>query len=625
MLSQTYTLDRLKRILLPREAWHPYPTVDERAPWEALPEAVRKAHIAKGEACLGFPWEPFRATLFLEMARTGSRALYERRRARHRTALCDLVIAECVEGKGRFMDDIVDGVWAACEESFWGKPFTLYMQKAGFDLPDTTEPIVALFVAEAASLLAWTSYLLGSQLDGYSSLIRPRLEREMARRMLTPCLERDDFGWMGFKDRRVNNWNPWINSNWLTAALLVEADGERRLAAVSKSLRSLDTFIDFYPRDGGCDEGPGYWGHAGASLFDCLELLHSATDGAITVYDRPFIKDIGRFIYRVQIADRYFVNFADAPARLIPSPALVFRYGRRIDDAHMVALGAWAAQQQNVAETGFSGSIGRQLPALFIMTELTKATPRQPLPRDVWLPEIQVMTARDQEGRCEGFYVAAKGGHNAESHNHNDVGHFIVYMDGKPVIVDAGVEIYTGKTFSQQRYDIWTMQSDYHSLPTINGVMQRAGRGFAATEVSYARHEARARLCLDLARAYPPEAGLRSWVRTVTLERGREVRLEDTYELLRPAANLSLNLLSPCRIAIEEEGCIVLHGRALDADRRCGDAQIHYDADEILVSVQEIPLEVENLQHIWGGQLARMILKVKRPSQQGRLTLRFTR
>ena len=291
----------------------------------------------------------------------------------------------------------------------------------------------------------------------------------------------------------------------------------------------------------------------------------------------------------------------------------------------MVALGAWAAQQQNVAETGFSGSIGRQLPALFIMTELTKATPRQPLPRDVWLPEIQVMTARDQEGRCEGFYVAAKGGHNAESHNHNDVGHFIVYMDGKPVIVDAGVEIYTGKTFSQQRYDIWTMQSDYHSLPTINGVMQRAGRGFAATEVSYARHEARARLCLDLARAYPPEAGLRSWVRTVTLERGREVRLEDTYELLRPAANLSLNLLSPCRIAIEEEGRIALHGRALDADRRCGDAQIHYDADEILVSVQEIPLEVENLQHIWGGQLARMILKVKRPSQQGRLTLRFTR
>jgi hypothetical protein len=107
--------------------------------------------------------------------------------------------------------------------------------------------------------------------------------------------------------------------------------------------------------------------------------------------------------------------------------------------------------------------------------------PVPPLPRDVWLPEIQVMLARDQVGSSERLCLAAKGGHNAESHNYNDVGNFIVYIDGKPAIVDAGVETYTRKTFSAERYTIWPMQSGYHSLlPTVDGLMQSPGRAFAA-------------------------------------------------------------------------------------------------------------------------------------------------
>ena len=88
--------------------------------------------------------------------------------------------------------------------------------------------------------------------------------REIDTRILTPNLERDDFWWMGFGDRRVNNWNPWVNSNWLTCTLLMEPDEDRRVASVYKILRSLDNFLVPYPRDGGCDEGPSYWGRAGS-------------------------------------------------------------------------------------------------------------------------------------------------------------------------------------------------------------------------------------------------------------------------------------------------------------------------------------------------------------------------
>ena len=37
------------------------------------------------------------------------------------------------------------------------------------------------------------------------------------------------------------------------------------------------------------------------------------------------------------------------------------------------------------------------------------------------------------------MFVAAKGGFNNESHNHNDVGTFSLYVNTIPVIIDAGV------------------------------------------------------------------------------------------------------------------------------------------------------------------------------------------
>ncbi|MFN2155857.1 MAG: heparinase II/III family protein, partial [Anaerolineae bacterium] len=127
-------------------------------------------------------------------------------------------------------------------------------------------------------------------------------------------------------------------------------------------------------------------------------------------------------------------------------------------------------------------------------------------------------------------------GHNAESHNHNDVGNFIVYVDGKPLVVDAGVETYSRKTFSPQRYEIWTMQSAYHSLlPTVDGIMQAPGGEFAARSVEYAADDDGAQFSLDIAGAYPQEAGIKTWARTIDFQRGEQVEIVDLYELATPA------------------------------------------------------------------------------------------
>ena len=302
----------LAQALATADAFRPYPTVADRAAWAQVPEAQRRAFVAEAERQLGTEWAVLPATRFLDYVRDGNRGRYEKLLFSRRGKLADLVLGELLEGQGRFTDAIADGLWLICEESYWGVPAHVGAQKRGSGLPDVTEPTVDLFAAETGALLAWTDYLMGDRLDAVHPLVRERVRLEVDRRILTPNLERDDFWWMGFTPREVNNWNPWINSNWLASVLLLERDPERRVRAVRKIARSLDRFVDAYPDDGGCDEGPSYWGRAGASLFESLELLHAATGGRLDVYREPVVRAIGQYIARAYIAGEYYVDMGDA-------------------------------------------------------------------------------------------------------------------------------------------------------------------------------------------------------------------------------------------------------------------------------------------------------------------------
>ncbi len=626
LLSGTYTLERLQEIIVAAEEWYPFPKASDHAGWKKIPEKVRAAHLRQGEKHLGCDWEIPKASVFLEYVRTGNRTNYQRISNGRRIRLAELVVAECIEGKGRFLDDIMNGIWAICEETYWGVPAHVGAQKKGPGLPDVAEPTVDLFAAETGMLLAWVDYLLGEELDRISPLITERIHYEVQRRILSVNLKRDDFWWMGFSGRMVNNWNPWICSNWLTAVLILENDPERRIRSVHKILRCLDNFLNPYPRDGGCDEGPGYWNRAGASLYDCLELLASASKGNIDIFDEPLIREIGRYIYRVYINEQYFINFADAAAKLNPDASVVFRFGKRIGDADMTGFGAFLARKQNLGKDhlrGGWGCLGRVLPALFYLDELLETEPKEILLRDFWLPELQVMGARSTEGSTKGFYVAAKGGHNAESHNHNDVGNFIVYADGYPVLIDVGVETYTAKTFSSRRYEIWTMQSAFHNLPTINGIMQKNGREFQARDISYKAGKKRAVFSLDISRAYPEEAKVKSWMRAVTLERGKRVAIHDRYQFDEVKGNLQMTLMSWRKPVLEEEGKIRLENP--EGIKGLKPVFILYDQNRFRAEFETIHLEDARLRSSWGDELFRIILTARQRLLKDEFTIRIER
>ena len=154
LLSGAWPPQKLAGALLPRQKWSPHPPASQRPAWESLPGEVRKTLIEAGQARLGTPWPVLPASVFLEYARNGNRSVYEGIRSARRERLREVAIAECVEGKGRFLDEILNGTWATCEETFWGVPAHLGMQKAGTGLPDVTEPIVDLFAGETSSELA---------------------------------------------------------------------------------------------------------------------------------------------------------------------------------------------------------------------------------------------------------------------------------------------------------------------------------------------------------------------------------------------------------------------------------------------------------------------------------------
>ena len=378
-----------------------------------------------------------------------------------------------------------------------------------------------LFGAETGALLAWTSYLLADQLEKYRRRSFPHPARSK-QRLLKPARERNDFWWMGLdgRDIHLNNWNPWINSNLLVTNLLLEDDPRIRLQETVRITKSLDAFLNQYSPDGGCEEGPGYWAVSAACYFECVKTLQSATGNSTNIFSNPFFDKIARYIANVHIAKNYYVDFGDAHPTENPPGDLIYRNGEAIGDHEFAAFGAYCAHQNGLAATGpdldrnlsyGTPSLSRFLPAILNSSKLREAPQKDALVRDVWYPDLGLMTAREKSDSVDGLYIAVQAASNGRSHAHNDSGSFILYADGEPVVIDVGVGTYTAKTFSPDRYSIWTMQSAYHNLPTIGGVMQHDGAAYRASEIAYENHDNQAAISFNLATAYPKQAGINLW------------------------------------------------------------------------------------------------------------------
>ncbi|MGB6693397.1 MAG: heparinase II/III family protein [Terracidiphilus sp.] len=631
LLNATYTEAFLESHLAAPGAWHPYPTANERAAWEAVPGDIHAAIVERAEADQKTGWKALLATRFLEFKRNGNRSRFEADSFGRRAMLQHLVLAECLVGKGRFVDDIVNGIWLVCEETFWGAPAHLGAQKAGVGLPDVSEPIIELFSAETAQMLAWTSYLLAPQLDQVSPMVNKRIRIEVERRMLKPARERNDFVWLGLggrkQEHRLNNWNPWINSNLLVTNLILEDDAKLRVEETLRIARSVDAYWNDYWPDSAEEEGPGYYSRSVLSLFEVIATLESATGNATNIFANPFLDAMGRFILNAHIAGDDYVAYGDAHRKAAPSGDVLYRFGKAVHDDQLEAFGALYAAMNGWNATGAGltsalnenlTSLSRSIPAVLEATEIRSEKQQDVLVRDAWYPDFGLMTAREKAGSTDGMYVAVLASNNGRSHSHNDSGNFVIYLDGQPVAIDVGVEAYTAQTFGRDRYSIWTMQSAYHNLPTVGGVMQHEGVEYAATDKKYETNDQFARVSFNIASAYPKEAGIRKWIRTVTLDRvGHRVVIEEDFELNSATQEVALSVMTPCETSSTGFGAISLR------TAQGSFAQLLFENAEIQSTVGIVEIDDPHLREDWGPQIYRILL-YGYPGSSGKWTYEFS-
>jgi len=288
-----------------------------------------------------------------------------------------------------------------------------------------------------------------------------------------------------------------------------------------------------------------------------------------SLWKAPKIRNMAEYIFNMHVAGRNFFNFADSAAVVEPCAVREYLFGKAVGSEALAAFAARDRLSSQKPHLPDEWNLWYRVQELLFGSGVNAGSAPASA-GDVFYPGIGLFVARDDR-----YALAVKGGSNGESHNHNDVGSLTLYKGGKPFLIDVGVETYTAMTFSPRRYEIWTMQSAFHNLPTFGGVMQSDGADFAARDVHVEFSDVSARISLELAPAYPAEAEVRSYRRTVTLQRGRDIQIVDINDGDLPAV---LSLMTCAQPIIDRH---TLHFDDLGSIELDGAGDVEVDAIEV--------------------------------------------
>ncbi|WP_285726781.1 heparinase II/III domain-containing protein [Psychromicrobium xiongbiense] len=599
------------------------------ADWGRVPEAVRATVLRAAEDLHGAEAGAPTASDWMRYRTLGDRVVYETKLTLLEDRLATATLVACLaqgeEDRALWVERAADDAWSLCELSSWCLPAHYAalvdpVEGREPELPDPLHPGLDLSAAFLGAQLAWTRHLLRGELQQRYPTLHRRIGREIEQRVLRPFLERDHW-WFGSQEQPPNNWAPWITANTLACALTTAEPAEQR-AVVDRALPILDNFCAGYGEDGSCEEGATYWWWAAATLFEALEFIGAITEGSTEALHRSPVPAMSGFPSAMQIHDRWQVNFGDASALSDRGVRwhTAYRYaeavGNRDAAQHARAMARLTGQSDPLRWTvprpvgnTFHRVASEVLDERWFSAEAqTDPGPAEgmPYPATIYLPHTEVLCARERAGSSEGLYLAVKGGHNGVSHNHNDAGNFLVFHDGKPVVIDVGVGTYRKETFDgARRYDIWTMRSGFHNVPLIDGQEQAAGAEYRATEcVAFGLSASdgatnllpeETGLELHLEQAYPRIHGLESWQRRVSLDRAQRcIRVRDCWTSgVIPAELMLMVAHRPERLA--------------DGGLRLGGTTLRVSPGWVS-SWEQITLDDARLSDVWGEVVYRLRL-----------------
>jgi len=579
--------------------------ISQRNVWDAMArDKDFRSVIADAEEELSRPIVEAPDELYLDYSKTGNRRRYESRLSARRRRLATLALAECLENRGRFLAELEKTIAAICQEKTWVMP----AHDGGLNNFYGRTIEIDLGAAGTAWNMATIDYWLAEKL---SPECRRLIASELERRIFTPFEKAVNTGnprlwWI----TGTNNWNAVCLACVVGAALENIASPERRGFFVAAAEKYIQYFLQGFTPDGYCSEGIGYWNY-GFGHFTLLgETLYQATKGQLDFFALPGVQQIALFGHRMEIAPGIYPAFADCSVGSKPGSVLSAYLSRRFD------LGLKDLEDRYV---GIGAGPSSFLPdvAIFAMpnslTDRPKGTTvRRHEIRD-WFSDAGILICRPADLSPDKMAVALKGGHNAEHHNHNDVGSFVVALAGQTPLLDPGGEVYTARTFSGRRYESKVLNSYGHPVPVVAGELQRTGSQARAKVLETQFTDQADVYRIDITSAYRV-ADLKSLVREFRYERQGRGRLmiTDRVEMSSPQSfEEALITYSPWkRIA---DGIWVV-GEGRNAVR----VQVAMEGQTFVASEEQIDEDVH-----YNTKPVRLGAKLKEPITTGTIEIRI--
>ncbi|HYF79371.1 MAG TPA: heparinase II/III family protein [Symbiobacteriaceae bacterium] len=575
-----HNVNTLHNILQTTRGFAPFPTIADRAAWESRlqhPVAKTILEVANSQADLPIPALP--ATLSLDFDRSGKQLPFEAQYFARRTRLNALVLAECLLNEGRYLQPIIDLIQALCDETTWAMGPRIR--------PDGPTEL-DIYAAGTGLFLAETDYLLGDLLPA-----------ELRACIRTACHDRLIHPYLGTTAFPAEN--PVNSVGIVAAALYLESDITIQARVLSKALGKLPAYLDDFSAEKSKFGGASFW-----SIFHYAVLGHlveARTAGQINMFDHPNMKEICRFLTCLELSPGEFVNFSDGARAYVKGAGICCWLGRRVGVPELVELGRRnlpLISPENVHSDSYQR--GRFRPEFIFRTLLwadtQEAAPAKP-PATVFHPGFQFLISRHDPTDPMGLVLAAKGGHNGEDQNHNDVGQFIIHYAGESFVVDPGARTYARDFSLEDRYEQLECRSRGHCVPVVNGREQAPGAEYGAKLVGSELSAAGDRMEIELAGAYSSHAGIESIHRRVSLiriEPKGQIIVRDDFHFEDPPNLYESRVYTFAAVEQVSPGYLRLKGKK-------GTLAIRYDTHAAVLRMEELaPGETTP----WSGTLYRL-------------------
>ena len=478
---------------------------------------------------------------------TGNRSVYERTYFTRRLALdCSVLLSLIYPEEDKYIERVMDQVYAMCDEYTWCLP--AHQGK----LEENNNVRVDLFAAETGFALAETYTMLGDRLE---PLIRNRIIAEIDRRIVAPITEKDYYGWW---EHGRANWTAVCMGSVACTLMLMKP--ELAATMIDRFNTSMDYYLSGFNDDGMCLEGCGYW-HYGFGFFTVYaDMVRTFTEGKVDFFKRPKVKAVATFLQKMFLSGKASVSFADGGRGCSYHLGLCHYLKNEYPDDMVVYKPEYSYNYDGC---------GRFCLQIRSATWLNEEIYYNPAPDNVsgeyYASDSEWFIKRTD---CYGF--AAKGGHNAEPHNHNDVGSFIFAKNNEQMIMDVGAGSYTRQYFSGERYTMFPQaDSRGHNLPIINGAVQAGGADAKAKDSKFENGV----FSTDIAGAYRVE-GLESIKRSFSFT-DETVTLTDEF-VYTGEGDIIDRLVSYHEIEKIEEGKV-----------KFKDAIVTYDPDKYELTIEK--------------------------------------